>query len=199
MKNDDEPQEIEIATLGGGCFWCTEAVFQELEGVERVESGYTGGDPPNPTYQEICTGTTGHAEAVQVHFDASVISYRDILEVFFLTHDPTTLDQQGGDIGTQYRSAIFYQSPRQREVAEEFIAKLEGNGVFDAPIVTEVARLELKFPAGFEVPGGKPLVISLESDHPEHRLLTIPVVTPNSRGPAVGAGPSTKKEQGKSD
>ncbi len=142
MKNDDEPQEIEIATLGGGCFWCTEAVFQELEGVEHVESGYTGGDNPNPTYQEICTGNTGHAEAVQVHFDASVISYRDILEVFFLTHDPTTLDQQGGDIGTQYRSAIFYQSPQQREVAEELIAKFEGNAVFDAPIVTEVVELD---------------------------------------------------------
>ena len=119
MKNDNEPQEIEIATLAGGCFWCTEAVFQELEGVEHVESGYTGGDNPNPTYQEICRGDTGHAEAVQVHFDPTVISYRDILEVFFLTHDPTTLDQQGGDIGTQYRSAIFYQSPRQREVAED--------------------------------------------------------------------------------
>lgn len=142
MRNDSEPQEIEIATLGGGCFWCTEAVFQELEGVEHVESGYTGGDNPNPTYQQICMGNTGHAEAVQVHFDPSVISYGDILEVFFLTHDPTTLDQQGADIGTQYRSAIFYHSREQREVAEELIAKLEANDVFDAPIVTEVAELD---------------------------------------------------------
>lgn len=142
MSDDNEPQEIEIATLGGGCFWCTEAVFQELEGVEHVESGYTGGDNPNPTYQEICRGNTGHAEAVQVHFDPSVISYGEILEVFFLTHDPTTLDQQGADIGTQYRSAIFYHSREQREAAEELIAKLEANDVFDAPIVTEVAELD---------------------------------------------------------
>lgn len=142
MSDDNEPQEIEIATLGGGCFWCTEAVFQELEGVEHVESGYTGGDNPNPTYQEICRGNTGHAEAVQVHFDPSVISYGEILEVFFLTHDPTTLDQQGADIGTQYRSAIFYHSREQREAAEELIAKLEANDVFDAPIVTEVTELD---------------------------------------------------------
>jgi peptide-methionine (S)-S-oxide reductase len=142
MDPEETTKSSEIATLGGGCFWCTEAVFQELEGVEHVESGYTGGDNPNPTYQEICMGNTGHAEAVQVHFDPSVISYRDILEVFFLTHDPTTLDQQGADIGTQYRSAIFYHSPQQREVAEELIAKLEANGVFDAPIVTEVAELD---------------------------------------------------------
>lgn len=142
MSNDSGAQGIEIATLGGGCFWCTEAVFQELEGVDHVESGYTGGDNPNPTYQEICMGNTGHAEAVQVHFDPSVIPYRDILQVFFLTHDPTTLDQQGDDIGTQYRSAIFYHSPRQREVAEELIAKLEADEVFDAPIVTELAELD---------------------------------------------------------
>jgi peptide-methionine (S)-S-oxide reductase len=142
MIDDNTPQEVEIATLGGGCFWCTEALFQELEGIEHVVSGYTGGDNPNPTYQEICMGNTGHAEAVQVCFDRSVISYREILEIFLATHDPTTLDQQGADIGTQYRSAIFYHSPEQREVAEDLIAELEAEGVFDSPIVTEVTELD---------------------------------------------------------
>jgi peptide-methionine (S)-S-oxide reductase len=136
-----------IATLGGGCFWCTEAVFQELEGVEHVESGYAGGDVPDPTYQAVCSGGTGHAEVVRVHFDPSLISYRDILEVFFLTHDPTTPNQQGADVGTQYRSAIFSHSPEQREIAEELITELENNGVFDRPIVTEVTDLDTFYPA----------------------------------------------------
>jgi len=147
MRDDTKPQDIEIATLAGGCFWCTEAVFQEIEGVEHVESGYTGGDNPNPTYQQICMGNTGHAEAVQVHFDPSVISFGDILEVFFVTHDPTTPNRQGADVGTQYRSAIFYHSPEQREAAEESIAGFEADGVFDAPIVTEVTELEEFYPA----------------------------------------------------
>lgn len=147
MGDEAHKSRTQTATLAGGCFWCTEAVFQQLEGVEHVESGYTGGDTPDPTYQEVCGGGTGHAEAVQVHFDPSVISYRDLLEVFFLTHDPTTPDQQGADIGTQYRSAIFYHSPEQREAAEEMIAKLEANGVFDAPIVTEIAELDTFWPA----------------------------------------------------
>ena len=142
MTEETGSSSIEVATLGGGCFWCTEAVFQELRGVEHVESGYTGGDTESPTYERVSMGSTGHAEAVQVHFDPAVIAFRDILEVFFATHDPTTPDQQGADVGTQYRSAIFYDSPEQRQVAEDLLAELESKGLFDAPIVTEVAPLE---------------------------------------------------------
>ncbi|PYS51330.1 MAG: peptide-methionine (S)-S-oxide reductase [Acidobacteria bacterium] len=128
----------EVATLAGGCFWCLEAVFDDLRGVESVESGYAGGDIPNPTYQQVCTGKTGHAEVVQVTFDPDVVSFREILEVFFAIHDPTTLNRQGADIGTQYRSAIFYHSPEQKEVAEKLIAELNAENIWDAPIVTEV-------------------------------------------------------------
>src|SRR6476646_10685178 len=109
----------EQATLGGGCFWCLEAVFEQLRGVQKVESGYSGGATPDPTYRQVCTGTTGHAEVVQVTFDSSAVSYREILEVFFATHDPTTLNRQGADVGTQYRSVIFYHSPEQKAVAEQ--------------------------------------------------------------------------------
>lgn len=129
----------EIATLGGGCFWCLEAVYQELKGVAYVESGYTGGDVPNPTYEQVCEGNTGHAEVVQVHFDPEVVSYRRILEVFFTIHDPTTLNRQGNDVGTQYRSAIFYHSPEQQDIAKHVIAEMAN--VWDAPIVTELAAL----------------------------------------------------------
>ncbi len=137
----------EAATLGGGCFWCLEAVFELLEGVERVESGYAGGSAPSPTYEEICAGTTGHAEVVQVTFDAAVVSYREILEVFFATHDPTTLNRQGPDVGTQYRSAIYYHSEDQKETAQDLIAELEREGVFPGSIVTEVAELTEFHPA----------------------------------------------------
>lgn len=137
----------ETATLGGGCFWCLEAVFELLEGVERVESGYAGGSAPNPTYQKVCAGTTGHAEVVQVTFDPAVTSYREILEVFFATHDPTTLNRQGPDVGTQYRSAIFHHSAEQRETAQALIAELEKSGVFPGAIVTEVAELTEFHPA----------------------------------------------------
>ena len=140
-------RNIEIATLGGGCFWCVEAVFLEVEGVEHAESGYAGGELPDPTYEAVCSGTTGHAEVVQVHFDTSVIGFRDILEIFFATHDPTTLNQQGADIGTQYRSAIFYSSEQQRRTAEELIEELENGDYFSAPIVTEVTPLERFWPA----------------------------------------------------
>ena len=136
----------EMATLGGGCFWCVEAVFQELEGVRFVESGYAGGENPDPTYQEVCSGDTGHAEVVQVHFDPGIITYREILEVFFATHDPTTLNQQGGDIGSQYRSVIFFDSPQQRETAEELVAELDARQLFDWPIVTEIAELDEFYP-----------------------------------------------------
>jgi peptide-methionine (S)-S-oxide reductase len=132
----------EIATLAGGCFWCLEAVFEQLHGVEKVESGYAGGATADPTYQKVCNGNTGHAEVVQVTFDATVISYRDILEVFFAIHDPTTLNRQGADIGTQYRSAIFYHSSDQKKIAEDLIAELTKEGIWNKPIVTEVAPLE---------------------------------------------------------
>jgi len=147
MISDAETSRCEIATLGGGCFWCTEAVYQEVEGVVHVESGYAAGDTPDPDYQSVCSGSTGHAEVVQVHFDPEVISYREILEIFFLTHDPTTPNQQGADVGSQYRSIILYGSDDQRQVAEDFIAELESNGVFDAPVVTDVEELETFYPA----------------------------------------------------
>lgn len=132
----------EIATLGGGCFWCLEAVYDELRGVEKVESGYSGGDVPNPTYREVCSETTGHAEVVQVTFDPGVVSYRDILEVYFTIHDPTTLNRQGADVGTQYRSVVFYHDDEQRRVAEEVISDLESEGIWSNSIVTEVAPFE---------------------------------------------------------
>jgi peptide-methionine (S)-S-oxide reductase len=127
----------EIATLGGGCFWCLEAVYQELKGVQQVESGYTGGQVPNPTYAQVCEGKTGHAEVVLVSFDPQVVSYREILEVFFTIHDPTTINRQGNDVGPQYRSAIFYHSPEQEETAKQVIAEMAN--VWDAPIVTELS------------------------------------------------------------
>ncbi len=137
----------DTATLGGGCFWCLEAVFENLRGVERVVSGYAGGHAANPSYQQVCTGATGHAEVVQITFDPSVISYREVLEVFFGIHDPTTLNRQGADVGTQYRSAIFYHSPEQRRVAEQTLAELNASGVWDRPLVTEVVALEEFYPA----------------------------------------------------
>lgn len=137
----------ELATLGGGCFWCLEAVFQDLKGVERVVSGYAGGSVPNPSYEDVCTGRTGHAEVVQVTFDPAVLSYRDLLQVFFSIHDPTTLNRQGPDEGTQYRSAIFHHGPEQERVAREVIAELERRGIWDSPIVTEVTAAPPFFPA----------------------------------------------------
>jgi peptide-methionine (S)-S-oxide reductase len=129
---------METATLGGGCFWCLEAVYDEMEGVASVESGYMGGTMPNPDYRSVCTGRTGHVEVVQVTFDPAVTTYREILEVFFAIHDPTSMDRQGNDAGTQYRSVIFYHSDQQRRTAEDMIAELNGEGVYDRPIVTEV-------------------------------------------------------------
>jgi peptide-methionine (S)-S-oxide reductase len=126
------------ATFASGCFWCTEAVFQQLKGVQSVASGYSGGSAKNPTYQEVCTGQTGHAEAIQVTFDPKVISYQELLEVFWKTHDPTTLNRQGHDVGTQYRSAIFYHDPEQKKLAEHYKKKLDESGAFSSPIVTEI-------------------------------------------------------------
>jgi peptide-methionine (S)-S-oxide reductase len=137
----------ELVTLAGGCFWCVEAVLLPLKGVEKVVSGYIGGDRPNPSYEDICTGRTGHAEAVEVTFDSGLISFHDLLEIFFATHDPTTLNRQGNDAGTQYRSAIFYHSPQQKEIAEQTIAELNAAGTFPDPIVTQVAPAETFYPA----------------------------------------------------
>jgi peptide-methionine (S)-S-oxide reductase len=128
----------EVATLAGGCFWCLEAVFDQLKGVESVESGYMGGSTPKPTYEQVCGGASGHAEVVQVSFDPGVVSYEDLLGVFFTIHDPTTLNRQGNDVGTQYRSAIFYHSPQQKVIADQVVAKLAADKVFSRPIVTEI-------------------------------------------------------------
>ena len=135
----------ETATLGGGCFWCLEAVYQELRGVQHVESGYTGGHVAHPTYEQVCDGTTGHAEVVRVEFDPAVVSYREILEIFFTIHDPTTPNRQGNDVGTQYRSAIFHHSPEQEETARQVIACMAN--VWDAPIVTELNPVQAYYKA----------------------------------------------------
>ena len=141
MTNSANPGgTTEIATLGGGCFWCLEPAFDQLRGVISVESGYAGGQVPNPTYTQVCTGTTGHAEVVRVTFDPNVVTFKDVLEVFFTLHDPTTLNRQGADTGTQYRSAIFYHSQEQRAVAEAMIRELTAAEVWNSPIVTEVGR-----------------------------------------------------------
>ena len=137
----------QLATLAGGCFWCLEAVFEQLKGVKRVESGYSGGHVPNPSYEAVCTGTTGHAEVTQVTFDPDRISFRDLLAVFFSIHDPTTPDRQGGDVGTQYRSAIFAHDDEQRRVAEDLVRELEAEHVFDDPIVTKIEPLKAFYPA----------------------------------------------------
>lgn len=139
--------KTEVATLAGGCFWCLEAVYDDLRGVLSVESGYAGGNVPDPSYEQVCAGTTGHAEVVQVTFDPQAVSFKEILEVFFTIHDPTTLNRQGADVGTQYRSAIFYHSPEQKEIAEQTIAEIEAAGVWDSKIVTEVVPLSQFFPA----------------------------------------------------
>ena len=135
-------EELETITLGAGCFWCIEAVFQNLKGIQSVVSGYTGGQVENPTYEQICTGTTGHAEVAQIIFDPAVISFADLLYVFWRTHDPTTLNRQGADLGTQYRSAIFYDSEEQKEIAEKSKAKTGASDLWPDPIVTEISRLD---------------------------------------------------------
>ena len=147
LSSDRGKQTEEQATLGGGCFWCLEAVFVELQGVSQVVSGYAGGTVANPTYRAVCNGTTGHAEVVQVTFDPAVISYQEILQIFFATHDPTTLNRQGADIGTQYRSAVYYHSDDQKETAEAMIVELNGADIWPNPIVTEVAPLDIFYPA----------------------------------------------------
>ncbi|MCI0450413.1 MAG: peptide-methionine (S)-S-oxide reductase MsrA [Chlorobi bacterium] len=139
--------KLEKATLAGGCFWCTETIFQDLKGVEKVESGYAGGTVKYPTYQEVCTGTTGHAEVIQISFDPSVISYEQILTVFFHVHDPTTLNRQGADVGTQYRSAIFYHTGEQKKTAEKVIEDITKSALWDDPIVSEVTAFDTFYKA----------------------------------------------------
>lgn len=134
--------QLETATFGGGCFWCTEAIFRSLKGVETVESGYSGGKTKNPTYREVCTGLTGHAEVIQITFDPTKVSFRELLEVFWETHDPTTLNRQGADVGTQYRSAVFYHSQEQKEIAEKYKAELNRENVFNKPVVTEITAFD---------------------------------------------------------
>ncbi len=144
---NDRSNSMEVATLAGGCFWCLEAIFDELEGVEKVVSGYSGGKTANPSYKEVCGGRTGHAEAVQIVFDPKMISYREILALFFSMHDPTTLNRQGDDVGTQYRSVIFYHDDKQRAIAEQLIMELNAAKIWSSPIVTEVAPFSAFYPA----------------------------------------------------
>ncbi|MFD0997997.1 peptide-methionine (S)-S-oxide reductase MsrA [Ohtaekwangia kribbensis] len=139
MANESAREGLAIATFGSGCFWCTEAVFQNVEGVEKVESGYSGGKVKNPTYKEVCSGLTGHAEVIQVHYDTAKVSFEELLEIFWKTHDPTTLNRQGADEGTQYRSVVFYHNEEQKKLAEKYKAELDKSGAFDNPIVTEIS------------------------------------------------------------
>ncbi|MGE5551974.1 MAG: peptide-methionine (S)-S-oxide reductase MsrA [Bacteroidota bacterium] len=143
----NQHEGMETATLAGGCFWCLEAVFKDLRGVARVESGYTGGGTAAPTYEQVCTGRTGHAEAVQITFDPRLISFRDLLRVFFTAHDPTTRNRQGADVGTQYRSAVFYHTTAQKDEAERVVAGLDREGLWPAPIVTEIKPYTVFYPA----------------------------------------------------
>lgn len=141
LQANERNESLATATLGGGCFWCLEAVYQDVQGVERVVSGYAAGDKPDPTYHEVCAGTTGHAEVVQVHYDPEVITYRELLEIFFTIHDPTTPNRQGADVGTQYRSIVLTHDDPQRQVAEDMIQELEAEGIWEG-IVTQIEPLE---------------------------------------------------------
>ncbi len=145
--NQSESTTIRTATFGGGCFWCTEAVYDRVKGVRKVTSGYSGGKVPNPTYTQVCTGSTGHAEVIQVEFDPDEISFEQILDIFFHTHDPTTLNRQGADVGTQYRSAVFYHDDEQKLLTEKVIKELNASGEFDDPIVTKLEKFEKFYPA----------------------------------------------------
>ena len=147
METSNDAQGREVATLAGGCFWCLEAVFDDLKGVASVESGYMGGTLKDPTYEQVCAGDTGHAEVVHVVFDPSVVSFKEILQVFFVIHDPTTRDRQGNDVGTQYRSAIFYHTPAQKAVAEQTLGEIAQAGLYRNAIVTEVAPVSTYYPA----------------------------------------------------
>lgn len=144
---NDRSGRLDTATLGAGCFWCVEAIFEQLNGVEKVVSGYTGGHVPNPSYEEVCTGVTGHAEVTRIYYDPGVISFEELLEVFWQTHDPTTLNRQGADVGTQYRSAIFYHNEDQKQIAETLKEKLNASGAFKDPVITEISPLSAFYEA----------------------------------------------------
>jgi peptide-methionine (S)-S-oxide reductase len=147
QNNMQGSKTMETATFGAGCFWCVEAMFESLKGVDSAVSGYSGGHVKKPTYKEVCNGTTGHAEVIQVHFDPSIITYEELLEAFFLAHDPTTLNRQGADVGTQYRSVIYYHNPEQEKLAREYTDKLERSGAFSDPIVTEISAFDVFYAA----------------------------------------------------
>ncbi len=147
VQNTNNGEQLEYATLGGGCFWCIEAIFERIEGVESVEPGYAGGTSENPSYEQVCTGETGHAEVARIAFDPKRVSFKEILEVFWKAHDPTTVNRQGADVGTQYRSIILYHDEQQRQIAEESKRSLEESGVYDKPVVTEIAPLDTFYPA----------------------------------------------------
>jgi peptide-methionine (S)-S-oxide reductase len=147
IEKNEEDAKLSVATFGGGCFWCVEAVLQRCKGVKSVVSGYAGGQTENPNYRDVCNGDTGHAEVVQVTYDANVLAFEDLLEIFWRTHDPTTLNRQGNDVGTQYRSVIFYHDSEQQRIAEEYKAKLDASGIFPLPIVTEISPLPKFYPA----------------------------------------------------
>ena len=147
MDGMSQSDKKEVAILGAGCFWCVEAVFEELQGVEAVESGYTGGSVEDPTYQQICTGNTGHAEVARITFNPEVLTFKEVLEVFWKTHDPTTVNRQGADVGTQYRSAVFYLSESQKEEAEHYKKRLNDSGAYAAPIITEITKAGKYYPA----------------------------------------------------
>lgn len=147
IEKGQDMDNLELVTIGAGCFWCVEAVYQRLEGVEKVVSGYAGGDVDNPTYKEVCDGTTGHAEVCQISYNPEVISFDELLEIFWKTHDPTTLNRQGADVGTQYRSVIFYHSEEQKNLAEEYKSKLDKAEIYDDPIVTEISPISKFYPA----------------------------------------------------
>jgi peptide-methionine (S)-S-oxide reductase len=162
----------EVVTVGGGCFWCVEAIFDELKGVEKVESGYSGGHVNKPSYEEVCTGKTGHAEAVQITFDPKVISLKELLEIFFTVHDPTTLNRQGADVGTQYRSVIFYRDDRQKGIAEQTIKEITEAHIWDAPIITEVTP----FKAFFRAENYHQRYFELNGEQPYCRIVIAPKV-----------------------
>lgn len=147
QMNLQKNNKTEIATFGSGCFWCTEAIFERVKGVQKVVSGYSGGTTENPTYKEVCTGNTGHAECTQIYFDPSIVSYDELLEIFWKTHDPTTLNRQGNDVGTQYRSVIFYHNQEQKQKAEYYKKKLQEEKIWDKPIVTEIVEFKKFYPA----------------------------------------------------
>ena len=147
LTNSQNKTKMEIATFGSGCFWCSEAIFEQLQGVETVESGYSGGKTVNPSYKDVCTGETGHAEVIQVTFNPEIISYKELLEVFWQTHDPTTINRQGADVGTQYRSVIFYHNDIQNEIAHQYLKKLDDARIYGKPIVTEISPIKIFYKA----------------------------------------------------